>query len=150
MMKKSKILLAIILGGVLFSSFVQNNKETYSLTIEVNGLRNLEGHVQFALYNKDGSVPDEKYKKYYKMKIGEINKNSSSITFYKIPKGKYAVNILHDENKDGKIDKGWIFPTEGIGFSNLKSISPFNKPNFKKTSFELNSNQTIEVKIIYL
>ena len=84
------------------------------------------------------------------MKVVEINKNSAKTTFDKLPKGKYAVNILHDENKDGKIDKGWILPTEGVGFSNIKSISPFNRPNFKKASFELNSNKTIQVNIIYM
>jgi len=67
-----------------------------------------------------------------------------------LPKGKYAVNILHDENKDGKIDKGWILPTEGVGFSNIKSISPFNRPNFSKASFELESDKIIKVKIIYM
>ena len=30
--------------------------------------------------------------------------NSSTITFNNIPKGNYAVFILHDENKNGKID----------------------------------------------
>jgi len=148
-MKTSKISGVIILG-IFLSSFVQINKETYSLTIKVNELQNLKGNVQFTLYNKDGSIPDEHFKKSYKMKVGEITGNSSTITFNNIPSGKYAVNILHDENKDGKIDKGWVLPTEGIGFSNIKSISPFNKPNFKKASFELNTNKTIQVKIIYM
>lgn len=148
-MKKSNLLISILLG-ILFSSFIQQNEETYSLTIKVNELRNQKGHVQFTLYNKDGSVPDEKFKKYYKIEIGEIIKNASVITFDNIPTGRYAVNILHDENKDGKIDKGWILPTEGVGFSNIKSISPFNKPNFKKASFELNADKSIQVKVIYL
>jgi uncharacterized protein (DUF2141 family) len=30
--------------------------------------------------------------------------------------------LLHDENKNGKIDKGFILPKEGIGFSNFQSI----------------------------
>ena len=136
----------LLILGIFLTSFVQNNKETYSLTIEVNELRNLKGNVQFSLYNKDGSIPDE----YYKMKVGEISNNSSTITFNKIPAGVYAINVLHDENKDGKIEKGWVLPIEGIGFSNIKSISPFNKPNFKKASFELNTNKTIQVKIIYM
>lgn len=148
-MKSYKSIIGIVLS-VFLSSFVQKDKGTYSLTIEIDEIKNLKGHIQFTLYNKDGSVPDEKFKKYYKMKVVEINKNSAKTTFDKLPKGKYAVNILHDENKDGKIDKGWILPTEGVGFSNIKSISPFNRPNFKKASFELNSNKTIQVNIIYM
>jgi uncharacterized protein (DUF2141 family) len=39
----------------------------YSLTIDVKNLRNAKGIVQFALYNKDGSIPDEDYENYYKI-----------------------------------------------------------------------------------
>jgi uncharacterized protein (DUF2141 family) len=148
-MKRSKVLLIILLGA-FFSSFIQSDTKTYSLTINVKELRSLKGHVQFTLYNKDGTIPDEHFKKYYKMEIGEINNNATTITFKNIPAGKYAVNILHDENKNGRIDKGWILPTEGIGFSNINTISPFNKPNFNKASFELNTDKTIEVQIIYM
>jgi uncharacterized protein (DUF2141 family) len=57
---------------------------------------------------------------------------------------------LHDENSNGKIDKGLILPKEGIGFSNYSSIGLTNRPNFKKASFELTQNKTIKVKVIYM
>jgi uncharacterized protein (DUF2141 family) len=60
------------------------------------------------------------------------------------------VNILHDENENGQIDKGFILPIEGVGFSNYQSIGFTNRPNFLNASFELRSNKTIGVKIIYL
>lgn len=142
-------LIAIALSLTLYS-FANPNADTYSLTIEVKNLRNAKGVVQFALYNKDGSIPDEDYENYYKILKGEIVNGSSSITFKNIPSGKYAVNILHDENKNGKIDKGFILPIEGIGFSNLKSIGLTNRPNFSKASFELKENKTINVKVIYM
>jgi uncharacterized protein (DUF2141 family) len=31
---------------------------------------------------------------------------------------KYAINILHDEDNNGKIKKGFVLPKEGMGFSN--------------------------------
>ncbi len=145
---KKKYLLVI---AVLFLSFnILNNEETYSLTIKVNDLRNSKGFVQFALYNEDGSIPDEKYKKYYKKDIARINNNTSSITFTDLPKGKYAINILHDENENGQIDKKFILPKEGIGFSNYTSIGFSNRPKFSKASFELNSDMEIKVKVIYM
>ena len=137
--------------AVIFLSFnLQKNIETYSLTIKVNDLRNSEGIVQFALYNKEGSIPDEKYKKYFKKDIAVINGNTASITFHDLPKGKYAINILHDENKNGKIDKKFILPKEGVGFSNYTSLGFSNRPKFSKASFELNSDMEIEVKVIYM
>lgn len=140
----------ILLISIIFISFNHvNNTETYSLTIKVEGLRNSKGVVQFAIYNKDGSIPDEKYKKYYKKDIALITKNSSTITFNNLPKGVYAINILHDENKNGKIDKKFILPKEGIGFSNYESIGMRNRPKFSKASFELNETTTKNIKVIY-
>jgi uncharacterized protein (DUF2141 family) len=149
-MKTAIITLIAFALTLTFYSFVNPNADTYSLTIKVNNLRNSKGVVQFALYNKDGSIPDEDYENYYKIVKGEIVDGSSTITFKNIPSGKYAVNILHDENKNGKIDKGIILPKEGIGFSNYNSIGLTNRPNFSKASFELKENKTINVKVIYM
>lgn len=143
------ILIAFVFSLTLYS-FANPSADTYSLTIEVKNLRNSKGVVQFALYNKNGSIPDEDYENYYKILKGEIVNSSSTITFKNIPSGKYAINILHDENKNGKIDKGFILPIEGIGFSNFQSIGFSNRPNFSKASFELKENKTISVKVIYM
>ena len=140
----------LFLFAVSFTLCSYANTDTYSLSITVKNLRNEQGVVQFVLYNKDGSIPDEDYKNYYKIVKGEIVNGSSSITFKNIPSGKYAVNILHDENKNGKIDKGFILPIEGIGFSNFESIGLTNRPNFSKASFELSKNKSINVKVIYM
>jgi uncharacterized protein (DUF2141 family) len=121
-MKKFGIISSAFLGLFIFSSFSIEPDPTFSLTIKVEQLRNSKGIVQFALYNKEGSIPDEDYKKSFKILKGKIQNGSSTITFHGIPTGKYAVNILHDENNDGKIEKGFILPLEGIGFSNRKTI----------------------------
>jgi uncharacterized protein (DUF2141 family) len=121
----------------------------YSLTVTVKDLRNNKGDVQFALYNKKGTIPDKNYTKYYKKAVASIKNGSASVTFRDLPEGRYAVNILHDENQDGKIAKGLMLPTEGIGFSNYNSIGIGNKPNFEKASFELNKNTAKSVKVIY-
>ncbi|MBK9328777.1 MAG: DUF2141 domain-containing protein [Sphingobacteriales bacterium] len=149
-MKITIITLLAFVISVTLCSFAKPNAETFSLTIEVKNLRNEKGVVQFALYNKDGSIPDEDYENYYKIVKGEIVNGSSTITYKDIPSGKYAVNILHDENKNGKIDKGFILPVEGIGFSNFQSIGLTNRPNFSKASFELKENKTINIKMIYM
>ncbi|MDT7830032.1 DUF2141 domain-containing protein [Pricia sp. S334] len=143
---KITVLIAVF-ALISFKGFNQN--ESYTLTVIVKELRNSDGVVQFALYNKDGTIPDEKFKAYYKMKKGEISNGASTITFNDLPKGRYAINVLHDENENGKIDKGFILPIEGIGFSNYSSIGLSNRPKFPKASFELDSDVTVSVKIIY-
>jgi len=78
------ILIAFAFSLTLYS-FANPSADTYSLTIEVKDLRNSKGVVQFALYNKNGSIPDEDYENYYKILKGEIVNGSSTIAFKNIP-----------------------------------------------------------------
>lgn len=135
---------------LIITSFSNQAEKTFSLTVNVEKLRNSEGIVQFVLYNKEGSIPDENFKKCYKIVKANIVNGSSTITFHGIPSGKYAVNILHDENNNGIIDKGFILPKEGIGFSNFQTIGMTNKQTFSKASFNLNSAMNIKINIIYM
>ena len=140
-MKIALNLLQLTLIIILLSSFHNQKQETFNLTIDVKELRSSKGTVVFALYNREDAFPDEHYKKYLKKETVKIVKGTSTVTFRNLPAGKYAVNILPDEDNDGKIKKGIILPKEGIGFS--------NKPAFSKASFHLQSNETIKIKIIY-
>lgn len=149
-MKQLQSISLMLIVSTILLSFTAKKQNTFTLTVEVENLRNSKGEVQFTLYNTDGSIPDEHYKNYFKMDKSRIENGKAEITFSNSPKGIYAVNILHDENKNGKIDKGFILPKEGIGFSNYSSIGLTNRPNFKKASFELNQNKTIKVKVIYM
>ena len=123
---------------------------TFSLTVKVNDLRNAKGDVLFALYNKEGAIPDEKFKKYFRITTGKISGDSSEVIFRNLPAGRYAVSVFHDEDFNGKIKKGFILLKEGVGFSNYHAINLSNRPSFKKASFELQKNLTVFVKIIYL
>lgn len=149
-MKSISVVLTFLIGTFILFAFTSIKDERVSLTIKVNDLKNSTGQVIISLYNKDGSIPDEELKNYYQSLKVAIKNKSAEATFKNLPKGKYAVNIVHDENKNGKIDKGWILPIEGIGFSNFTTIGFSNKPNFKKASFELQMNREIAIKTIYM
>lgn len=145
--------LLVFLGALLSFKFASFGKPViepvHSLSIEVDGLRNSQGNVQFALYNKTGSIPDENFLSYYKIAKAKIVNGTSIVVFENLPDGKYAVNILHDENNNGKIDKGFFLPKEGVGFSNYQSIGLTHRPKFEKASFDLQSDLKIQVQIIY-
>ena len=149
-MKRAVVTIQLGLIILLLSSFNSKMDVTFHLTIEVDGLRNSNGIVLFALYNRDDSFPDEHYKKCIKKLTCKIIEESSTVTFESLPEGKYAISILHDENSDSKINRGLILPKEGIGFSNYESIGFSNRPAFQKASFNLNSDMKLKVKIVYL
>ncbi len=147
-MNKSIFFLTLVLTSLLSLSFTNN--DNYSLTINVNSLRNSDGKVLFLLYNEDKTIPDKHRTKYYKQLSATIVSETATITFDNLPQGKYAVNIIHDENNNGEIDMGFIFPKEGIGFSNFKKLNIINRPSFSKASFDLNTDLSIKVKTIYM
>jgi uncharacterized protein (DUF2141 family) len=149
-MKKVLFILPMLVFSMVLSSYSGDQAQGHVLVVKVAHLRNSKGNVQFALYNRDGSIPDEHYKKYYRIEKAKIIDGTSEVVFKNLPGGRYAVNVLHDENSNGKIDKGLLLPKEGIGFSNYQSIGITNKPNFSKASFELNDDREMTVKVVYL
>ena len=149
-MKHFKKILLAGLAVLMLTAFTNNHESAFSLKVEVKGLQNSKGSVQYALYNTQGSIPDESFKNTFRILTGPITNGSSQVIFKNLPPGRYAVNILHDENNNGKIDKGLIFPKEGIGFSNYQSIGLKNRPDYSKASFEIKTDTTISVKVIYM
>ena len=141
----------LILTGLftIGSSMAQTPENRYSLRIEVDNFRNSKGTAQFALYNENGTIPDEKLKRYYKKETGKIVNGESFVTFEGLPAGRYAVTVLHDENSNGEIDKTFFYPKEGFGLTNFEKISLSNRPDFSKASFMLSGDAVKKIKLIY-
>ncbi len=153
-MKKPKNLITVILLSSLFmwvslAGAFSDTSSGVSLTVEVKGLRNSEGVVLFALYNEDGSIPDEHYEKYLLKQEAEIHDGASMTVFTGLRRGNYAVSAVHDENMNGAVDKGFILPVEGVGFSNFSTIGIGNRPDFQRACFPLEADGKVTVKITY-
>lgn len=145
-----KILFVLLATFTLGSSMAQTPEENlYTLRVEAAHFRNSEGVAQFALYNKDGTIPDEKLKRYFKKEAGKIVNGRSFVTFKNLPKGRYAVTVLHDENNNEEVDKTLFFPKEGFGLTNFQKISLSNRPDFSKASFMLSEDAVKKIKLIY-
>lgn len=84
-MKKVVVVAYLFIVVFVLSGFNRQKVETHSLTVEVLGLRNSNGIVQFALYNDEDSFPDEHYKKYYRKQTAKIINGRSEVTFKNLP-----------------------------------------------------------------
>jgi uncharacterized protein (DUF2141 family) len=108
-----KQFLLFVLASISLFSFKNQNGENFSLTVEVNGLQNSKGIVQFALYNKNGTIPDEDYKKCCKILKEKIQNGSSKVIFSNLLIGRYAVNILHEWRNRQRVyfanRRNWVF-----------------------------------------
>jgi len=142
----------VVLTGILTfgSSMAQESpKAGFSLRVEAGHFRNSEGAALFALYNEEGSIPDEKLKQYYKKETGIIVNGKAFVTFEGLPAGRYAVTVLHDENSNGEIDKIFFYPKEGFGLTIFEKISLLHRPDFSKACFVLSADTIQRIKLIY-
>lgn len=136
-------ILALIFSLVFLS---QSQVGQYRLAVSITGLKPLKGELYISLHNRPEyfQVADSAF---MKTKIA-VKADSETVIFSHVPAGKYAVAVYHDENLNGKLDaneKG--IPLEGYGFSTRTKMP--GRPKFEQAEFEVNGNDTIEVKMIY-
>jgi uncharacterized protein (DUF2141 family) len=118
----------------------------YTLTVNVSGLKPLKGDLYISLHNRPESfqVSDSAYMKRKLL----VDEETETVVFKNIPAGKYAVSVFHDENLSGALElneKG--IPVEGYGFSTkTRSLA---RPKFEQAAFDLSSNDTVEIKLLY-
>jgi len=66
-----------------------------------------------------------------------------------LPKGEYAIAIMHDKNTDKICNTNFFgIPTEGYGFS--RNYRPkLSAPTFDDCKIDVNSNLSITIEMIY-
>jgi uncharacterized protein (DUF2141 family) len=100
-----------------------------TLTIRVTDLRNHKGQLLFGVFRSADGFPKEQAKS-VAWQIKAINADAVVFTST-LPPGKYAASVLHDENKNGKMDMNFLgIPEEGYGVTN----NP--KPDFRQARFD--------------
>lgn len=141
-MKNSSFFFLLLFSLLSLGSFTPQ-KDNYSLTITINGASNSKGKMMVALFNN----ADQFLKTPYKGKIVDISNNQSVAVFDNVPAGTYAVSCYHDENSNQNLDTNGIgIPKEEFGFSNNPTLV-FGPPSYKKSSFTLNADKSISIKL---
>lgn len=133
----TKIIIAIVL---FISSLV--SAQNLNLTVSISGLKNDTGLVQVGLFNSDGTF----LKSAYKGTSSEIKAKTATVTFANVPKGKYAISVYHDTNKNGKLDMNFMgIPKEAFACSN-NAKGFMGPPKYEDAKFDLIKDSKIEVK----
>jgi len=111
-----------------------------TITVHIKGLKNPDGMLGVALYTTKNGFPD-KPEQALATKVSKNGSDSFAATFENIPYGTYAVSVLHDENGNGKMDKGFFgIPKEGFGVSNNPKIRR-GPPSFNEALFSLDTSK---------
>ncbi|MBW4505267.1 MAG: DUF2141 domain-containing protein [Scytonematopsis contorta HA4267-MV1] len=123
---------------------------TTTLTVEVNGLRNRKGQVCISIFADADAFPKDAVNAVQSQCV-EITDIPLQVTFENLQPGNYAITVMHDENRDGQLNRNFLgIPTEGFGFSRNPTIY-FGAPKFDDTVFTVTeTNTTTQINLNYL
>lgn len=116
------------------------------LEIQIENLKSEEGQLLAVLFASEDGFPDEPAKAKQSMII-DLKREGSRFQFADLAPGKYAIAIIHDENRNGKLDTGLFgIPKEGIGFSNNPKLG-VGAPSFDRVAIDVSKSGTATIRL---
>ena len=112
------------------------------VTVTVDGLRNGTGLLRAAV------CPPETFTKPGCPYVGAARASGGRVTVTGVPDGVYAVQVFHDEDEDGDLDRNGFWPTEGLGFSNDAPMR-LGPPRFRDAAVRVRGNGSIRLNVRY-
>mgnify|MGYP001359131124 FL=1 len=126
-MKTIVVLIAMLLGTLMHGQTEKNG----NIEATVPNVTGTEGNVKFGLYTAETFMkaePDFSAK-------GEIKDGKSKVTFENVPKGTYAILVMHDKNDNNQMD----FDTNGMPLEQYGSSGnsmTYGPPVWEESKFE--------------
>ncbi len=134
----------LIIGLLLLS--ICSYSQTVNLTLKVTNIEEVKGNISIAIFNNSEGFPSGD--NYFIGKKIPVKSKEFAYIFKDIPKGKYAIAIYHDMNKNGEHDKNWFgIPKEPYGFS-YKEKGKTGSAKFDEATFELKEDIVISINLI--
>lgn len=134
---------------LMFSSFVSlmvlaAGARSGELTVTVTDIRAAEGTLMVSVADSDAAWNNQA-KPVAATKVNAA-KGEVTLKFPGLPDGKYAVQVMHDQNDNGKLDSNFLgIPSEGYGFSNNPNL--LRRAHFDEAQFVLAGNAAITVHL---
>ena len=138
-----KILLLLLIQIVCGLSLIaQETVNENKLTVEITNVTSKEGQIILAIYNSS-----ENYDKRIAFQEVKLKPEVDTVTFEtNVPDGEYLVMLVHDINKNGKLDTSFIgMPKEPVGLSNYDGKGIPGK--FKKHKFTVSEDLTVTIPL---
>jgi uncharacterized protein (DUF2141 family) len=146
MTMRSAILCMLLAFLTSFLSAQTTSANCCTLTIVVEGMSSSEGNLGVLIFNNGNGWPDDRQAAYKDIAV-PAEKGTQTLKVSNLPPGNYAVALIHDVNKDHKLDKNWIGkPKEQWGMSNNPHAT-IKAPPISKAMFELKTDKEIHVEL---
>ncbi|GBF42238.1 hypothetical protein LPTSP2_15250 [Leptospira ellinghausenii] len=118
------------------------------LEVEILNRKSNQSIIRCAVYEtENGFLADEKHAS-FKIVGVETNNQKTICHFKGIPDKEYAVSVLEDLNRNGKMDTTFIgLPREPWGVSRNPPMHPFGPPTFDEAVVNVKSKLLIQIKM---
>ena len=120
-----------------------------NLDLKLSGLRNMKGQIMVCMTENPKAFPDcSKDPSAIKRLVAASD--SGDIRFSGVAPGTYAVAMVHDENKNNKLDVRVFIPKEGFAFSRNPAVV-MGPPSFKSAAFVVgDADASMSIKMKYM
>lgn len=112
------------------------------VTVTVDGLRNGAGLIRAAV------CPQATFTKPGCPYVAAARASAGRVTVRGVPDGVYAVQVFHDEDADGQLDRPGFWPTEGLGFSRDAPMR-LGPPRFRDAAVRVRGDGAIRLNVRY-
>ena len=114
------------------------------LSVTITDIRATQGTLMVARVDSDAAWNNQA--KPVAAKKAAAEKGEMQFKFTDLPAGDYAVQVMHDQNGNDKLDTNFLgIPLEGYGFSNNPNV--MRRPYFDEARFELAEKAAITVRL---
>lgn len=120
-------------------------KETNSLSITIDGIKDIKGQMCFAIYRQAEGFLE--ISNAIDTKIIPVNKRNLQMVWDSLKHRQVAIAVFQDLNNNNVLDKNKIgFPVEPFGFSNNPKLW-FGPPSFQKCSIDITKTSSIHIHL---
>lgn len=141
----------VALGGLslLVTGTAWAKPKGATITAKMYNFKDDTGQVLVGLYNNPDDFPLKLDKAPQRGKT-TIKGKKATYVFKNVPPGIWAIGVVHDANKNGKMDTNWVgMPKEGWGTSR-DARATFSPPKFKDAKFTVKEgDRAFKIKMTY-
>jgi uncharacterized protein (DUF2141 family) len=133
-----------VLCLLLAAAFIAAQTPTYTLTLVVEGMDSDVGNLGVLVFNNERGWAEDRTLALKDISV-PAEKGTQTLRIPGLPPGNYAVALIHDLNKNHKLDKNWIGqPKEQWGMSNNPHAT-IKAPPIGKAMIELKADMEIRI-----
>ncbi len=118
----------------------------YTLTVVVEGIDDKGGNIGMLVFNSPKGWAEDRQSALKDLAV-PAHAGTLTMTVAGLPAGEYAVALVHDVNKNHKLDKNFVGkPTEQWGLSN-NPHAVLKTPSYDSCKFTLKGDMEIHIKM---